>query len=56
MDDAIERIEAATRRRVDAGDPIAIESAARAGGIEKYDRRSRWWAAHRREFAAALSR
>jgi aminoglycoside phosphotransferase (APT) family kinase protein len=56
MDDAIERIETAIRRRVDAGDPIAIERAARTGGIEKYGRRRRWWAAHHGEFAVALSR
>ena len=54
MDDAIDRIEAAVRRNVDAGDPNAIAMVNQTGGIEKYDRRRRWWADHRDQFAAAL--
>jgi hypothetical protein len=54
MDDAIDRIEATARRGVDAGDPNAIATVKSAGGIEKYDRRRRWWTDHHREFAAAL--
>jgi hypothetical protein len=54
MDDAIDRIEAATRRSVDAGDPNAIAILKRIGGIEKYDRRRRWWTGHHEEFASAL--
>ena len=54
MDDAIARIEAAVRRGVDAGDPNAVEMLMRTGGMEKYDRRRRWWTEHRDEFAAAL--
>ena len=54
VDDALDRIEAAARRTVDAGDPEAMATLARTGGIEKYDRRRRWWAAHHDGFAAAL--
>jgi hypothetical protein len=54
MDDAIARIEAAVRPRVDAGDPNAIAMANRTGGIEKYHRRRRWWTDHHEQFAAAL--
>lgn len=54
MDDAITRIEAAVRRRVDAGDPNAIAMWNRAGGGAKYDRRRRWWTDHHDSFAAAL--
>ena len=54
MDDAIDRIEAAVRRRVDAGDPNAVAMSKRTGGMEKYDRRRRWWMDHHDQFAAAL--
>lgn len=54
VNDAIERIEAAARGSVDAGDPNAVEMLHRAGGIEKYDRRRRWWTDHHDDFAAAL--
>jgi hypothetical protein len=54
MDDAIDRVEAAVRRSIEAGDTNAVEMVNRTGGIEKYDRRRRWWAAHHEEFAAAL--
>jgi hypothetical protein len=54
MDDAIDRIEAAVRRSVGAGDRNAIAMVERTGGIEKYDRRRRWWATHHDVFAAAL--
>jgi hypothetical protein len=54
MNDAIDRIEAAVRRRVDAGDPNAVEMLKRTGGMEKYDRRRRWWTDHHDQFAAAL--
>ena len=55
MDDAIAVIETAVRRRVDAGDSNTIAGLNRTGGIEKYDRRRRWWADHHDQFAAALS-
>jgi aminoglycoside phosphotransferase (APT) family kinase protein len=54
MDDAMDRVEAAVRRRVDAGDPTAVAMVTRTGGMEKYDRRRRWWADHHHRFAAAL--
>jgi hypothetical protein len=54
VDDAIDRIEAAARRSVAAGDPSAVATLHRTGGIEKYDRRRRWWNEHHERFAAAL--
>jgi len=46
MNDAIDRIEAAARRSVDAGDPNVIAVWTRTGGSEKYARRRRWWMGH----------
>jgi aminoglycoside phosphotransferase (APT) family kinase protein len=54
VDDAIARIEAAVRRSIDRGAPGAVEAVGRTGGLEKYDRRRRWWADQRDAFAAAL--
>jgi hypothetical protein len=54
MDDAMARIEALVRRRVDEGDPNLVEMVKRTGGMEKYDRRRRWWTDHHDQFAAAL--
>lgn len=54
VDDAIHRIEAAARRRVDTADPNAVAMLKRTGGIEKYDRRRRWWGHHHDGFVAAL--
>ena len=54
VDDAILRIEAAARRDFDAGDPATLERFKKTGGLEKYDRRRRWWIDHREEFAVAL--
>jgi hypothetical protein len=54
LDDAIERIEAAVRRSVDAGDPNTIAMWNRTGGSSRYDRRRRWWLDHHDRFAAAL--
>ncbi len=54
MDDAIDRLQAAVRRRVDAGDPNAVELWNRTGGGERYERRRRWWTEHHDRFAAAL--
>ena len=42
------------RRRVEAGDSNFIAMWNEMGGIERFDRRRRWWAAQRRSFAAAL--
>ena len=54
MNDAIDRVEAAVRRSVDAGDPNSIAMWNRTGGSERYDRRRRWWTDHHDQFAAAL--
>jgi thiamine kinase-like enzyme len=54
IDVAIDRIEAAVRRGVDAGDEKVIAWVNRTGGIEKYERRRRWWTDHHDRFAAAL--
>ena len=53
--DAIDRVEAAVRRSVAAGDPNAVELWNRTGGSERYDRRRLWWSEHHDRFAAALS-
>jgi Ser/Thr protein kinase RdoA (MazF antagonist) len=54
IDAAIDRVESAVRRSVDAGDPQAIAMWDRTGGSDRYDRRRRWWREHRDRFAAAL--
>jgi hypothetical protein len=54
VNDSIDRIEAGVRRSIDAGDPNAVEMLKKTGGIEKYDRRRRWWTDHHDQFAAAL--
>jgi hypothetical protein len=42
------------RRRVEAGDPNFIRMWNEMGGMERYDRRLRWWTDHQRAFAEAL--
>jgi hypothetical protein len=42
------------RRRVAAGDPNFAKMWDEMGGMERFDRRRRWWATHRRRFADAL--
>ena len=54
MNDAIDRIEAAVRRSVDAGDANAVALWNRTGGSKRFDRRRRWWTDHYDRFAAAL--
>jgi aminoglycoside phosphotransferase (APT) family kinase protein len=54
MDVAFERIEAAVRRSVDAGDPNAKALWDHTGGMERFDRRRRWWAEHHDRFEVAL--
>jgi aminoglycoside phosphotransferase (APT) family kinase protein len=54
IDDAMARVETAIRRGVAAGDPNTVAMWHRSGGAERYDRRRRWWSAHRDRFAAAL--
>lgn len=55
IDDAIDRVEGAARRQFDLAEASAADLLARTGGIEKYDRRRRWWVQHRPSFAAALA-
>jgi thiamine kinase-like enzyme len=43
------------RRRVEAGDPNFIKMWDDMGGMERFDRRRRWWAAHANQFLAALA-
>lgn len=54
MNDAIDRVEAAVRSGVDAGDPNTLAMWNRTGGGARYDRRRRWWTDHHDQFAAAL--
>jgi hypothetical protein len=54
-DDAMAVVERAVRRAVAAGDAGTVAMWRRTGGGERYDRRRRWWADHRGEFAAALT-
>lgn len=42
-------------RRVEAGDPNFISMWGEMGGMERYDRRRRWWSEARPTFAAALA-
>jgi hypothetical protein len=55
MEDAIDRIEAAVRLAVEAGDANSIALWNRSGGGEKFVRRRRWWSEHLHEFTAALT-
>ncbi len=43
------------RRRVSAGDQNFIRMLDQMGGMERYDRRRRWWEAARADFVAALA-
>jgi Phosphotransferase enzyme family len=52
--DSIARGGEFVRRRVEAGDPNFISMWNAMGGMERFDRRHRWWAAQRENFAAAL--
>ncbi len=54
MADSIERGGEFVRRRVEAGDPNFIAMWEAMGGIERFDRRRRWWAARYQDFDAAL--
>jgi hypothetical protein len=54
MSDAIDRVETAVRRGVDAGDPNVVAMWNRTGGSARYERRRRWWTEHHDQFAAAL--
>lgn len=54
MADSIARGGEFVRRRVDAGDPNFAAMWEAMGGIERFDRRRRWWDARRRDFEMAL--
>ena len=42
-------------RRVEAGDPNFIQMWEEMGGMERFDRRRRWWAEARAAFEVALA-
>ena len=42
------------RRRVERGDPNFIRMLAEMGGMERFERRRRWWRVQERTFTAAL--
>ena len=54
LDSSIARGGEFVRRRVESGDPNFISMWNAMGGMERFDRRRRWWAAQRQNFAAAL--
>ena len=54
MADSIARGGQFVRRRVEAGDPNFIRMWEAMGGIERFDRRRRWWSARYQDFDAAL--
>ena len=54
LDTSIARGGEFVRRRVESGDPNFISMWNAMGGMERFDRRRRWWAAQRQNFAAAL--
>ena len=54
ISEAMEVLEAAVRRSVEAGDPASVALWQRTGGGERYARRRRWWDRHRDRFAEAL--
>ncbi len=54
LTESIERGGEFVRRRVEAGEAAFIQMWESMGGQERFDRRRRWWNAHRDEFAEAL--
>lgn len=54
IEDAMGRIEALVRGRVEAGDSNVVDMMNQQGGMEKFDRRRRWWVKHVDAFTAAL--
>lgn len=55
LDHSMNRGEDFVRRRVAAGDSNFIRMLEEMGGIERYERRRRWWESRRTEFVAALA-
>lgn len=54
LDDSIANGGEFVRRRVEAGDANFIAMWNEMGGAERFDRRRRWWIAHRQNFDRAL--
>jgi hypothetical protein len=54
LDRSIARGGEFVRRRAEAGEPGFVQMWAEVGGMERYDRRRRWWATARPSFEAAL--
>jgi hypothetical protein len=54
LDDAIARGGEFVVRHVEAGEPGFVAMWQQMGGMERFDRRRRWWAERRGDFAAAL--
>ena len=54
VDDSIARGGEFVRGRVEAGDPNFIAMGNDMGGVERFDRRRRWWTEHRHDFDRAL--
>jgi hypothetical protein len=54
LDRAMEGGGAFVRRRVEAGDVNFKRMLEEMGGMERYERRTRWWEARRHQFVAAL--
>lgn len=55
LGDSIVRGGEFVRRRVEAGDPNFIQMWNEMGGMERFDRRRRWWAQHEEQFIKAMS-
>jgi len=55
LDRSMNRGQDFVRRRVAAGDSNFIRMLEEMGGIERYERRRRWWESRRTEFVAALT-
>jgi len=54
LSESIERGGEFVRRRVEAGDPSFVRMWNEMGGMERFDRRRRWWLDHRHEFDNAV--
>ena len=55
LDRSMETGGAFVRRRVEAGDPNFIRMLEEMGGMQRYERRRRWWEASRGAFVGALA-
>ena len=55
LDQTIEHGGAFLLRRVEAGDPGFVAMWNEIGGMDRFDRRRRWWARHRTRFVGAMS-